>query len=137
MPLYTFRNKTTGEIVKTTDPGRALIGKWRHMSTFKGPVLRGLAARAPYFHNESPRRPIRPSTSQHAVHARPDARKKPTSSCSCAPSEGLSATIVRTGIRTLPRAVARFSHKWLNRAGQRLAHQGISGVPFHDNANPP
>jgi cytochrome c peroxidase len=52
MPLYTFRNKTTGEIVKTTDPGRALIsGKWRHMSTFKGPVLRGLAARAPYFHN--------------------------------------------------------------------------------------
>ena len=54
MPLYTFRNKTTGETVKTTDPGRALItGKWRHMSTFKGPVLRGLAARAPYFHNGS------------------------------------------------------------------------------------
>jgi len=52
MPLYTFRNKTTGEIVKTTDPGRALVtGKWRHMSTFKGPILRGLAARAPYFHN--------------------------------------------------------------------------------------
>jgi len=52
MPLYTFRNKTTGEVVKTTDPGRALItGKWQHMSTFKGPVLRGLAARAPYFHN--------------------------------------------------------------------------------------
>lgn len=52
MPLYTFRNKTTGEIVKTTDPGRALItGKWQHMSTFKGPILRALAARAPYFHN--------------------------------------------------------------------------------------
>jgi cytochrome c peroxidase len=52
MPLYTFRNKSTGEIVKTTDPGRALItGKWRHMSTFKGPILRGLPARAPYFHN--------------------------------------------------------------------------------------
>ena len=52
MPLYTFRNKMTGEIVKTTDPGRALVtGKWRHMSTFKGPILRGLAARAPYFHN--------------------------------------------------------------------------------------
>jgi hypothetical protein len=52
MPLYTFRNRTTGEIVKTTDPGRALItGKWKHMSTFKGPILRGLAARAPYFHN--------------------------------------------------------------------------------------
>jgi cytochrome c peroxidase len=52
MPLYTFRNKTTGEVLRTTDPGRALItGKWRHMSVFKGPILRGLAARAPYFHN--------------------------------------------------------------------------------------
>jgi cytochrome c peroxidase len=52
MPLYTFRNKTTGALVKTTDPGRALItGKWKHMSLFKGPILRGLAARAPYFHN--------------------------------------------------------------------------------------
>ena len=52
MPLYTFRNKTTGEIVQTTDPGRALItGKWKDMSVFKGPILRGLAARAPYFHN--------------------------------------------------------------------------------------
>jgi cytochrome c peroxidase len=52
MPLYTFRNKTTGEVLRTTDPGRALItGKWKHMSVFKGPILRGLAARAPYFHN--------------------------------------------------------------------------------------
>jgi cytochrome c peroxidase len=52
MPLYTFRNKTTGEVLQTTDPGRALItGKWNHMSLFKGPVLRALAARAPYFHN--------------------------------------------------------------------------------------
>lgn len=52
MPLYTLRHKTTGEIVQTTDPGRALItGKWSHVSTFKGPILRGLAARAPYFHN--------------------------------------------------------------------------------------
>jgi cytochrome c peroxidase len=52
MPLYTFRNKTSGEVVQTTDPGRALItGKWKHMSLFKGPILRGLAARAPYFHN--------------------------------------------------------------------------------------
>jgi hypothetical protein len=52
MPLYTFRNKATGEILQTTDPGRALItGKWKHMSLFKGPILRGLAARPPYFHN--------------------------------------------------------------------------------------
>jgi hypothetical protein len=52
MPLYTLRNKTTGETVQTTDPGRALIsGKWKHIGRFKGPILRGLAARAPYFHN--------------------------------------------------------------------------------------
>lgn len=52
MPLYTFQNKTTGEEIQTTDPGRALItGKWKHMSLFKGPILRALAARAPYFHN--------------------------------------------------------------------------------------
>jgi len=54
MPLYTFRNKTTGQILKTTDPGRGLItGKWRQLSLFKGPILRGLSARAPYFHNGS------------------------------------------------------------------------------------
>ena len=54
LPLYTFRNKTTGQIIKTTDPGRALItGKWAHMSLFKGPILRGVAARPPYFHNGS------------------------------------------------------------------------------------
>ena len=52
MPLYTLKNKTTGETVQTTDPGRALItGKWRDIARFKGPILRGLAARAPYFHN--------------------------------------------------------------------------------------
>ena len=52
MPLYTLRNKATGEIKLTTDPGRALItGHWKDIGRFKGPVLRGLAARAPYFHN--------------------------------------------------------------------------------------
>jgi cytochrome c peroxidase len=52
LPLYTFRNRTTGELFQTTDPGRALItGKWKDMALFKGPILRGLAARAPYFHN--------------------------------------------------------------------------------------
>jgi cytochrome c peroxidase len=54
MPLYTLRNKATGEVVRVTDPGRALItGKWKDMAKFKGPVLRGLAGRAPYFHNGS------------------------------------------------------------------------------------
>jgi hypothetical protein len=52
MPLYTLRNKTTGETVQVTDPGRAMIdGKWSHIGRFKGPMLRDLAARAPYFHN--------------------------------------------------------------------------------------
>ena len=54
MPLYTLRNKTTGETAQTTDPGRALLtGKWKDVGRFKGPILRGLAARAPYFHNGS------------------------------------------------------------------------------------
>jgi cytochrome c peroxidase len=54
MPLYTLRNKATGELFQTTDPGRALItGKWADRNRFKGPILRGLAARAPYFHNGS------------------------------------------------------------------------------------
>ena len=52
MPLYTLQNVQTGEIRKTTDPGRALLtGHWADIGKFKGPVLRGLAARPPYFHN--------------------------------------------------------------------------------------
>ena len=52
MPLYTLRKKDNGETLQTTDPGRALItGKWRDIGRFKGPVLRALATRAPYFHN--------------------------------------------------------------------------------------
>ena len=52
MPLYQLRNKATGALIETTDPGRALItGKWKDIGRFKGPVLRGLASRAPYFHN--------------------------------------------------------------------------------------
>jgi len=40
--------------VQTTDPGRAMItGKFADVGKFKGPILRGLAARAPYFHNGS------------------------------------------------------------------------------------
>ncbi len=53
-PLYTLRNKTTNATLQTTDPGRALVtGKWKDIGRFKGPILRGLAARAPYFHNGS------------------------------------------------------------------------------------
>ena len=54
LPVITFQNKTTHEIKMTTDPGRALItGLWKDMGRMKGPILRGLPARAPYFHNGS------------------------------------------------------------------------------------
>ena len=40
--------------MQTIDPGRALItGLCADIGKVKGPVLRGLAARAPYFHNGS------------------------------------------------------------------------------------
>jgi cytochrome c peroxidase len=54
LPLYMLENKTTGATVETTGPGRALItGKWIDIGKFEGPILRGLAARPPYFHNGS------------------------------------------------------------------------------------
>lgn len=54
LPLYTFRCNLTGQTVQVTDPGRALIsGKCEDIGKFKGAILRGLAARAPYFHNGS------------------------------------------------------------------------------------
>lgn len=54
MPLYTLKNKTTNEIIKTIDPGRALItGKWKDIGRFKGPILRSVASRPPYFHDGS------------------------------------------------------------------------------------
>jgi cytochrome c peroxidase len=52
LPLYTLRNKATNAVVQTTDPGRALVtGRWKDIGRFKGPILRCVAARAPYFHN--------------------------------------------------------------------------------------
>jgi cytochrome c peroxidase len=56
MPLYTFHLKggADTDVIRVTDPGRALIsGRFRDIGKFKGPILRGLAARAPYFHNGS------------------------------------------------------------------------------------
>ena len=54
LPLYTLRRRATGETVQTTDPGRAMVtGKWNDIGKFKGPVLRALAARPPYFHDGS------------------------------------------------------------------------------------
>ena len=52
LPLYTFRNRTTGEIRRMTDAGRGQVtGLWSDLGRFKTPSLRSLAARAPYFHN--------------------------------------------------------------------------------------
>jgi len=48
-------NGLPGGTCKTTsDLGQALIdGKFAHVGKIKGPILRGLSARAPYFHNGS------------------------------------------------------------------------------------
>lgn len=52
LPVYTLSNATTR--IAVTDPGRALItGQFLDAGKTKGPMLRGLSARAPYFHNGS------------------------------------------------------------------------------------
>ena len=53
LPVITLRQKADpSKEISTTDPGRALVtGKWADIGKFKGPILRGLSARAPYFHN--------------------------------------------------------------------------------------
>ena len=50
LPTYTFRSGA--QTVTVTDPGRGLIsGHFADLGKTKGPILRALAARAPYFHN--------------------------------------------------------------------------------------
>jgi cytochrome c peroxidase len=52
LPVYTVQCIATGQTVQVTDIGRAMIsGKCADIGKVKGPILRGLAARAPYFHN--------------------------------------------------------------------------------------
>ena len=57
LPVFTLQctaGPLAGQTFVVTDPGRALItGKCSDIGKVKGPVLRGLAARAPYFHNGS------------------------------------------------------------------------------------
>jgi cytochrome c peroxidase len=51
LPLLTVQNRTTGEIRKTTDLGRALNTRlWADIGKVRVLGLRGLASRAPYFH---------------------------------------------------------------------------------------
>jgi cytochrome c peroxidase len=52
MAVYTFQRNSDGAILQTTDPGRGIrSGKFADLDRFKTPNLRGLASRAPYFHN--------------------------------------------------------------------------------------
>lgn len=54
LPLITVVCNATGEQMQVTDLGRAMVtGKCADIGKFKGPILRGLAGRAPYFHNGS------------------------------------------------------------------------------------
>ncbi len=61
LPVYTVQCDAgvpapigKGRVFQTTDPGRALLtGNCADVGKMKGPILRGLAARAPYFHNGS------------------------------------------------------------------------------------
>ncbi len=52
MAVYTLKHRSTGETRQTTDWGRGgSTGLWSDVDRFKTPTLRGLADRAPYFHN--------------------------------------------------------------------------------------
>ena len=57
LPVFTLKcvlGPLAGTTYTVTDPGRALIsGNCADIGKLKGPILRGLAARAPYFHNGS------------------------------------------------------------------------------------
>jgi cytochrome c peroxidase len=55
LPVFTIwctSGPLAGQLFEVTDPGLSLItGKCADIGKLKGPILRGLAARAPYFHN--------------------------------------------------------------------------------------
>jgi len=52
LPVLTLQNKSSGETKLTCDPGRALsTGLWADIGKFRASPLRGLASRAPYFHD--------------------------------------------------------------------------------------
>ncbi len=57
LPVFTLtctQGPLAGTVYTVTDPGRALItGQCADIGKVKGPILRGLASRAPYFHNGS------------------------------------------------------------------------------------
>jgi cytochrome c peroxidase len=54
LTLHTFRRRSNGETRQLTDAGQGNVtGAWADLGKFKTPTLRGLSARAPYFHNGS------------------------------------------------------------------------------------
>ncbi len=57
LPVFTLKctsGPLAGKVFTVTDPGKALItGQCADIGKVKGPILRGLASRAPYFHNGS------------------------------------------------------------------------------------
>ena len=54
MAVFTFQSRVTGALIQSTDPGWGLRdGQFAHLNRFKTPNLRGMAARAPYFHGGS------------------------------------------------------------------------------------
>jgi cytochrome c peroxidase len=57
LPVFTLQcvsGPLRGQTFVVTDPGRAMIsGSCADIGKVKGPILRGLASRAPYFHNGS------------------------------------------------------------------------------------
>ena len=57
LPVFTLTctsGPLTGKVYHVTDPGKAtLSGQCKDIGRFKGPILHGLASRAPYFHNGS------------------------------------------------------------------------------------
>jgi len=57
LPVFTLtcmQGPLVGQVYHVTDAGKAMIsGQCKDIGRFKGPILRGLASRAPYFHNGS------------------------------------------------------------------------------------
>lgn len=55
LPIYRIAcnaGPMSGQVIYTSDPGKSLIsGLCTDINRVKGPILRGVAARAPYFHN--------------------------------------------------------------------------------------
>lgn len=51
LPILTLQHKETLETRRVCDMGRGGNGTWADVGKFRAPPLRGLAARAPYFHD--------------------------------------------------------------------------------------